>query len=76
MRDTKLIQSVLGTLQEFRKESNNRFDTLEKKVSKIDEKVDRLTESLRYLEDDTPSSRDFMKLEKRVSRLEKHIASS
>ena len=80
-RDTKLLQAIVDSVAASRKEIKEVKDEVKKVEGKIDgvekrltERINKLGASLAYLEDDTP--REFDKLEKRVTKLEKHVVSN
>ena len=60
MDENVTMLTVLQELREFRKETNERFDLMDKRITKLDERVCRLEEKVD-------------KLDKRVCRLEEKV---
>jgi len=67
-------------LAAFRLEATKRFDKLEKRIDdaekRLTARIDNIGASVAYLEDDSPTIRDFYKLEKRVTKLERQVATN
>lgn len=60
MNENVTMLTVLQELREFRKETNERFDSMDKRITKLEEKVDKLDERV-------------CKLEERMGRLEEKV---
>ena len=69
---------LLGEINKFRKETNQRFDEMDKKMDKVEKKLtkrlDMIGGQLADLDDDAPTKEEFEKLEKRVGNLEMQVA--
>ena len=77
MGDTKMLRAIVDTVGEIRKDvqyikkgMREMEVRLTKEIRKVDARVDTLGKQLAYLEDDAPTTRDFHRLEKRVTKLE------
>jgi hypothetical protein len=57
-------------IKDFKNEFNNKIDAIDKKLTN---RIDRLGESLAYLEDDAPTRKEYHHLEKRVTKIEKKL---
>lgn len=68
MSDTKILQMILDKLSNLEKKVDRGFKTLSRRM-------DNLGLQLANLEDDSPTIDEFDELEKRVSKIEKQIAS-
>ena len=79
MSDTKMLQAILDRIVVMNNEINSKLDKLDKKVDGVEqrltERIDRLGSQLAYLEDDAPTNKEFNKLERRVSKIEKQLSS-
>jgi len=73
-----LKAEVLGKIGELRVEMNQKFDSLDNKIEKVEKnltkRIDKIGSQLAYLEDDTPTKEEFDGLEKRVDKLETKVA--
>jgi len=71
-----LKDELLGEIKKL----DNKIDKLDIKVDKFEEnltkRIDKLGSQLAYLEDDTPTRKEFDRLDKRVKRVENIIASA
>lgn len=71
MADNRILQTILDTVLAVRSE----VAEVKENVKDNGDKLTRLSESLRYLENDTPTIKEFNRLERRVSKLEKQTIS-
>lgn len=80
MSDTKMLQAIADSLALLRREMNDGFKFVHKRIDNLDKKltkrIDKLGESLAYLEDDAVTWEAHDKLSKRVSKIEKKLASN
>ena len=69
---------LLEKIDSVDKKLSTKIDSLDKKIDGVEERltkrIDRLSEDLAFLEDDAPTREEYDKLEKRVTRIEKHPA--
>jgi hypothetical protein len=83
----KMLRVIINGQSTFRQEVLGKIDNLDQKVDKLDikidrveknltERIDKLGKHLAYLEDDTPTSEEVEKLEKRVGNLEQKSTSA
>lgn len=71
MNENATMLIVLQELREFRKETNERFDLMDKRITRLEAKVDKLDESVSELEYKVDEISDKVtKLDERVSNLE------
>lgn len=70
MSDTKLLQAISDRIASTDKKIENGFKEVKNELKKVNERLDKQGTSLAYLEDDTPTIRDFNKPEKRVRKIE------
>jgi len=72
-------QELLAKIDSVNKKLGNRIGSLEEKVDAgfkgVNQRIDKLGESLAFLEDDAPTREEHENLEKRVSRVENKVAS-
>lgn len=71
MTNNKMLQILIDGQVKIREEIKD----LKKEIRGVGKRVDVLGASLAYLEDDSPTNEDFNKLEKRVIKNERKIAS-
>ena len=75
MSDTKLIQAVLDRVTKIDEKVDKGFKEVNKRFDEVDKRIDKIGLGLAQLSDDAPTIEEFDGLEKRVGKLEKHIAS-
>ena len=68
MNENVTMLTVLQELREFRKETNERFDLMDKRITKLEERVCRLEEKVDKLD------KKVCRLEERVDRLDTRVA--
>lgn len=74
MDENVTMLTVLQELREFRKETNERFDLMDKRITKLDERVSRLEEKVDQLDARVCRLEEKVdKLEQRVCRLEEKV---
>ena len=66
-RDTKILQMLLEGQSLIRREMKEGFE-------KVTNRMDKLGLQLAELEDDTPTIEEFEKLEKKVTKVQHHLA--
>lgn len=76
MADTKMLQVILGGQKSIRDDIKKLEKKTEKGFKEVNNRLDKQGKSLAYLEDDAPTTEEFNKLEKRVSKIEKQVASA
>ncbi len=73
-------QEMVGKLDRLDKKLTGKIDQVEKNLSEridnVDNRLNKMGKQLAYLEDDAPTREEHTKLEKRVSKLERKVASS
>ena len=67
MNENMTMLTILQELKEFRKETNERFDLMDKRITRLEEKVDNLNERVCRLEEKVD------KLDARVCSLEEKV---
>lgn len=70
MTKTKMLQAVLDGQVAIRED----IGEVKLEVKKNGKRIDKLGLQLARLEDDTPTIEEFVKFEKRVTKVEKHIS--
>jgi len=81
----KMLRAVINGQSALKSKLITKINNLENKVDKIDRKIDVVDEklskrldsigkSVAYLEDDTPTAKDFDELTSRVSTLERKFS--
>jgi len=76
MTDTKMLQAILdkvtsvdGRLKKFEVKTEENF-------KKTNKRLDKIGAQIAFVEDDAPTVREFLNLEKRVTKLENKFASN
>jgi predicted nuclease with TOPRIM domain len=72
---TSLKQKLLAEIKSTRSDLSKRIGRVEAKVDKNGKRLDALGEQLAYLEDDTPTQAEHNQIEKRVTKIERHLTS-
>ena len=65
MNENVTMLTVLQELREFRKETNERFDLMDKRITKLDERVSRLEEKVDKLEERVSNLEEGRKTDRR-----------
>ena len=87
MSETKMLKAILDGQRAIKEELKKDIKKVDKKVDKgfrgvnkrIDEtnkRLDKIGKSVAFLEEDAPTIEEFDNLEKRVSKVEKQVASA
>jgi len=71
-----MLQAILEKIVLIQNSINKLETKLDEVEKRLTERIDRIGSTVAYLEDDAPTIRQFNKLEKRVTKLEKHVASN
>ena len=78
MPDTKLLQSILDKVSSVDQKVDEGFKNTNKHIGEVEKKltkrIDTLGLQLARLEDDAPTTEEFYKLGKRVSKLETQVS--
>lgn len=82
MSDTKMLQAILDKVNKLEKSNNNirsemkeGFEKVNKRFDMVDARLDKQGKQLAYLEEDAPTREEHDKLNKRVTKIEKKLAS-
>lgn len=65
----KMLQAVISGLSTLRMEMQGGFKTVNKRIDKVEERLDKIGQQVAYLEDDAPTREEFENLEKKVLRI-------
>jgi hypothetical protein len=76
MADTKVLQSLVDGQKKILKEISDLRKETRDGLAKVNERLDKQGRQLAYLEDDAPTREEFDELDKRVTKVERKIASS
>ncbi|OGY12392.1 MAG: hypothetical protein A3A58_02715 [Candidatus Blackburnbacteria bacterium RIFCSPLOWO2_01_FULL_41_27] len=63
-------------IDEIQNKMDKGFTHADKRFDEVNSRIDKLGRQLAYLEDDAPTKEEHDKLEKRVTKLEHHAAST
>lgn len=73
-------QEVLSKIDKLDSKLEGRIDGLEGKIDKVEKnltvRIDRLGKQLAYLEDDTPTRKEFDNLETKVDNIQQQVSSA
>lgn len=74
MTDNKMLQILIDGQVNIRNDIKSLKQEMNKKFEEVNYRLDAQGKSLAYLEDDTPTIKDFKHLEKRVKKIEIKLA--
>ncbi len=76
MTDTKMLQAILDSQVSIKNELKDLKEEVHSGFEEVNDRIDKLGESLAYLEDDAPTREEHDELEKRVTKIEKKLIAS
>lgn len=72
--DTKMLQMVLDKVSLIDKKVDKGFKSIDKRFDETTERIDKIGLQLAKLEDDAPTREELEGLEKKVVKIQHHLA--